>query len=115
MSDLLTADEYRAIAAGLTFPSQAFIDGGFRPARSGATFSTLNPATRSELASVAACGAGDVDVAVEKAREAFDDGRWSRLKPVRTQRCVDPACQTSEAERSRTGRSGKPRFRQDNI
>ncbi len=82
MSDLLTAAEYRAIAAGLDFPSQAFVNGGFRPAESDATFSTLNPATGAELTKVAACGADDVNAAVGKAREAFDDGRWSRLHPA---------------------------------
>ncbi len=81
MSDILTADEYRAIAASLNLPNQAFVDGGFRAAQSGETFETLNPATGEVLARVAACGAADVDFAVTKAREAFDDGRWSRLPP----------------------------------
>ena len=30
MSDLLTTEEYKAIAAGLSLPTQAFIDGSFR-------------------------------------------------------------------------------------
>jgi len=81
MSDLLTTEEYKAIAAGLTLPTQAFIDGSFRPAKSGKTFDTINPATGEVLAKVAACGAEDVDFAVEKARNAFEDGRWSRLHP----------------------------------
>ncbi|RYG90335.1 aldehyde dehydrogenase [Loktanella sp. IMCC34160] len=78
---LLTLDEYKAIAAGLDLPNAAFIDGGFRPAISGRTFETVNPATGEKLADIAACGAEDVDFAVTKAREAFDDGRWSRLHP----------------------------------
>ncbi len=81
MSDLLTTEEYKAIAAGLSFPTQAFIDGTFRPAQSGKTFDTVNPATGAVLAQVAACDAADVDFAVEKARDAFEDGRWSRLHP----------------------------------
>ncbi len=81
--NLLTRDEYEAIAAGLTFPAGAFIDGGFRPALSGKTFATVNPATGKALADVADCGAEDVDFAVAKAREAFDDGRWSRIHPAR--------------------------------
>ncbi len=80
--DLLTRQEYAAIASGLDFPGGAFIDGTFRPAISGATFDTVNPATGETLAQVAACGAADVDFAVQKAREAFDDGRWSRLHPA---------------------------------
>ena len=37
------------------FRQQAFIDGHFRPAMSGKTFDTVNPATGAVLASVAAC------------------------------------------------------------
>ncbi|QLF71804.1 aldehyde dehydrogenase (plasmid) [Peteryoungia desertarenae] len=81
MSDLLTKEEYKAIAAGLSLPSQAFIDGSFRPAKSGRTFDTINPATGVVLAKIAACDKADVDFAVEKARDSFEDGRWSRLHP----------------------------------
>ncbi len=81
MNALLTTEEYKAIAADLTLPTQAFIDGSFRPAASGATFDTINPATGEVLARVAACGAKDVDFAVQKARDVFEDGRWSRLHP----------------------------------
>ena len=79
--DLLTQDEYRAIAATLNLPTGAFIDGTSRPAASGKTFTTTNPATGKTLTEVAACAAEDVNFAVEKAREAFEDGRWSRLHP----------------------------------
>lgn len=78
---LLTTEDYKAIAASLTFPTQAFVDGAFRPAISGRTFDTVNPATGAVLARVAACDASDVDFAVGKARDAFEDGRWSRLHP----------------------------------
>ena len=81
MTDLLTREEYQAIARDLTLPVNAFIDGGYRPAISGATFETVNPATGAKLADVAACAAADVDFAVEKARDAFEDGRWSKLHP----------------------------------
>lgn len=80
-SDLLTTEEYKAIAAGLSLPKAAFIDGSFRPAMSGKTFQSVNPATGEKLADIAACGPEDVDFAVAKARDAFEDGRWSRLHP----------------------------------
>ena len=79
---LLTHQEYNVIAADLDFPSSAFIDGAYRPAISGKTFETRNPATGDKLADVSACDAQDVDFTVAKAREAFDDGRWSRLHPA---------------------------------
>ena len=41
------------------------------------------------LALVAACDAQDVDFAVGKAREAFDDGRWRTLPPATS---VSPTC-----------------------
>jgi gamma-glutamyl-gamma-aminobutyraldehyde dehydrogenase len=78
---LLTQDEYKSIAANLALPTGAFIDGKYCPAISGRTFESVNPATGEKLADIAACGAEDVDLAVEKAREAFDDGRWSRMHP----------------------------------
>ncbi|WP_435258139.1 aldehyde dehydrogenase [Thioclava sp. FR2] len=78
---LLTKDEYKSIAKGLSFPTQAFVDGSFRPALSGKTFDSVNPATGEVLAKVASCDAADVDFAVQKARDAFEDGRWSRLHP----------------------------------
>ena len=70
MTDLLTAAEYRAIAEGLSFSGNAFIDGAWRPAASGKTFPTLNPATGETLAEVAACDGADVDLAVARAKEA---------------------------------------------
>lgn len=78
---LLTKEEYAALAAEMTFATNAFVDGGYRPAASGKTFSSVNPATGEALADIAACAAEDVDFAVSKAREAFDDGRWSRRHP----------------------------------
>jgi gamma-glutamyl-gamma-aminobutyraldehyde dehydrogenase len=81
MHDVLTAAEYAAIAETMSFPSNAFIDGAFRPSASGKTFKTSNPATGKVLTDVAACDAIDVDYAVEKARQAFDDGRWRLRSP----------------------------------
>ncbi|WP_097303964.1 aldehyde dehydrogenase [Pseudomonas chlororaphis] len=81
MRDLLTAAEYAALAKTLAFPSNAFINGSFKPAISGNTFATHNPATGAFLTEVAACAAEDVDFAVGKAREAFEDGRWRLLAP----------------------------------
>ncbi len=81
MSELLTRAEYEALAGSIDLPANAYIDGGFRPATSGKTFATSNPATGAKLADIAACGPEDVDFAVRKAREAFEDGRWSRLHP----------------------------------
>jgi gamma-glutamyl-gamma-aminobutyraldehyde dehydrogenase len=82
MTELLTHAEYQAIAQELNLPLNAFIDGKFQAAKSKKTFASINPASGKTIAKIAACDAKDVDFAVKKAREAFDDGRWSRLHPA---------------------------------
>jgi gamma-glutamyl-gamma-aminobutyraldehyde dehydrogenase len=81
MSDLLTHDEYKAIAADLSLPVNAYVNGKFMKPKSGKTMDSTNPATGELLGKVAACDSTDVDHAVTKAREAFDRGDWSRLHP----------------------------------
>ena len=71
----------KRFAEALALPTGAFIDGKARMAISGKTFQTINPATGGSLAQIAACGADDVNLAVEKARDAFDSGIWSKQHP----------------------------------
>ena len=80
MSDLLTHAEYCAIADELNFPRAAFIDGKYKAGK-GAKLKTVNPATGKPICEIAACNAKDVDFAVKKAREAFDQGHWAKLHP----------------------------------
>ena len=82
MSSLLTREEYEAIAGTLTLPTGAFIDGKACDVSSGSAFETINPATGAVLARIASCGPEDVDLAVAKAREAFEDGHWSKMHPA---------------------------------
>ncbi|WP_171060823.1 aldehyde dehydrogenase [Poseidonocella sp. HB161398] len=72
---------YLAAAEAMEFRTGLWIDGGFRPALSGATFASVNPATGKVLAEVARGGAEDIDLAVRSARAAFEDGRWSQKTP----------------------------------
>tara|TARA_B100001123_G_scaffold418230_1_gene521955 strand:- start:3861 stop:5378 length:1518 start_codon:yes stop_codon:yes gene_type:complete len=81
MTDLLTHEEYLSISESVTLASNSFVNGSFRPAKSGKTIPTINPATGETLTEIASCGKEDVDFAVQKAREAFDDGRWRCLHP----------------------------------
>src|SRR5699024_914010 len=74
-------DEYLAIAGDLHMPGDAFINGHFVPGASDKTFDSTNPATGELLGRVAVCEAADVDHAVAKAREAFDEGVWSKRHP----------------------------------
>ena len=58
-----------------------FIRGESVEPRSGELHPTLNPATEEPLAEVAYAGAEDVDLAVQAAREAFENG-WPVLRPA---------------------------------
>ncbi len=51
----------------------------FRPAVSGRTFKTFNPATEEVICEVAEGDSADVDLAVHAARAAFETGPWSRM------------------------------------
>lgn len=81
MTEFLTRAEYAAIAADMSMPSAPFIDGKFQRGR-GAAMETVNPATGEVLTTIATANAEDVDLAVTKAREAFDQGHWSRMAPA---------------------------------
>ena len=72
---------YANVASHLRLPEGAFIDGAFRPARSGATFETRNPYDGTLIARLPACSAADVDDAVAAARASFEAGVWSALHP----------------------------------
>lgn len=73
-----TLAEWTRSAADVRPRDGIFVDGAFRPAESGATFDSVNPATGTVIAAVASAQAADVDLAVTSARHAFDDGGWSR-------------------------------------
>ncbi|CAM2138101.1 aldehyde dehydrogenase [Paraburkholderia tropica] len=68
-------------AATLSIEGRAFIDGAYRDAYSGRSFDCVSPIDGRVLASVADCGAADVDAAVAAARRAFDEGVWAGLNP----------------------------------
>ena len=74
--------DWRALAKSFAPRTQAFIDGRYSPAVSGATFDCINPANGQVIAQVASCDAADVDRAVASARKAFEAGHWSRRAPA---------------------------------
>lgn len=92
MSSLLTREEYQAIAGTLTLPTGAFIDGKACGVPSGAAFETINPATGAVLAKIASCGDAEVDLAVAKAREVFEDGRWAKMHPAERKKVIIKLC-----------------------
>ena len=59
--------------------TQCFIGGRWVPAASGKTFETVHPATEEVIAQVAEGDAADVDLAVQAARNALENGPWSNM------------------------------------
>jgi aldehyde dehydrogenase (NAD+) len=78
--------------------TECFIDGKWRPAASGKTFETVNPATEEVICEVAEGDKEDIDAAVKAARRAFDDGPWSRMDARDRGRCMYRLADLIEAE-----------------
>lgn len=63
-----------------TYPNQLFVDGTYRAAETGRTYTLINPATEAPVTEVAAAGVGDVEAAVQSAQRAWESG-WRDLAP----------------------------------
>ncbi|HEX2475598.1 MAG TPA: aldehyde dehydrogenase family protein [Lacipirellulaceae bacterium] len=59
--------------------TQCFIGGKWVPSASGKTFETIHPATEEVICEVAEGDKEDVDAAVDAARDAFENGPWSKM------------------------------------
>ena len=68
-------------AEAVEAPNQLLIDGEKIDAVSGERFAVTNPATGETITEVAQGDAADIDVAVNAARTAFEDGRWANRSP----------------------------------
>ncbi|KAI1942700.1 mitochondrial aldehyde dehydrogenase [Ophidiomyces ophidiicola] len=65
-----------------TQPLGLFINNEFVASRSGEKITSINPTNESEIVSVHAAGAEDVEVAVKAARKALKDPSWKGLSPT---------------------------------
>ena len=95
-------------------PGRLIIDGVAVDAASGATFTTVNPATEEPITTVAEAGAEDVDRAVRAARAALE-GPWAKLKPIERSRLLWKLgdlvlAHADELARLETLDNGKPIF-----
>ena len=82
----MTVQDFTLIAAAdpSMLPSEPFaarhlIDGIWRDSADGATFERYSPAHATLVTRAAKGGTADTEAAIAAARQAFDDGRWSRL------------------------------------
>jgi gamma-glutamyl-gamma-aminobutyraldehyde dehydrogenase/4-guanidinobutyraldehyde dehydrogenase/NAD-dependent aldehyde dehydrogenase len=64
------------------------VNGKRTSALSGQTFDCISPVDGRLLTQVARCAQADVDAAVQAARDAFEDRRWSGLAPVARKRVM---------------------------
>ena len=78
---MLDLSYWQQRAARQVFIDKALIGGRQVAAASGMTFDSINPATNQLLAKVSACGEAEVDLAVQSARQAFEQGPWARMAP----------------------------------
>ncbi|MGH2819882.1 MAG: aldehyde dehydrogenase family protein, partial [Actinomycetota bacterium] len=62
-------------------PPKMMIGGRLTEAASGRTFEVVDPAAGTAFTEVPRGEVADVDAAVRAAREAFEDGRWTGLRP----------------------------------
>jgi len=74
---------------------QLYIDGGYRDARSGQSFETLNPATGEVICAVQQAGAEDVEAAVAAAQEGF--AVWSAMNGAERGRILGEAARILRA------------------
>jgi aldehyde dehydrogenase (NAD+) len=65
-----------------------FIGGKFVKSLSGKTFDVINPADETVIASIERGGIEDIDAAVKAARNAFDNGPWTRMDPSARADCM---------------------------
>jgi phenylacetaldehyde dehydrogenase len=68
--------------------AQLFINGQFRPSRSGATIPVVDPTTGETFASIPAGTADDIEDAVAAAKRASEDETWSRMAPEARERLI---------------------------
>ena len=59
--------------------TQLYINGEWTDAKSGESFPTFAPSTGEKIADVAKAGREDAQLAIEAARDAFDNGPWRRM------------------------------------
>jgi acyl-CoA reductase-like NAD-dependent aldehyde dehydrogenase len=84
----LSRDDWLDRANTLRPAADLFIDGRFRPAVSGRTFSDIASRDGSVIAEVAEGDEADVDLAVRAARASFEDRRWADQRPVDRKRVL---------------------------
>ncbi|KAF1016425.1 MAG: NADP/NAD-dependent aldehyde dehydrogenase PuuC [Stenotrophomonas maltophilia] len=88
MAHVPDRSHWQSLASGLSIAHQAFIDGRYVDAASGARFDCISPIDGRVLAAVADCDAQDVERAVAAARRAFEAGHWAQAAPAQRKKVL---------------------------
>jgi phenylacetaldehyde dehydrogenase len=91
-----------------------FIDGKWVSSTGGRTLEVFDPSTGRQVSAIVDASDADVDRAVDAARTAFDDGRWSGLPSSRRERLIQRLADLIEANLAEIAElesidNGKPR------
>jgi len=113
MTNLLTFKEYQSIAKNINFPSNQFINGGFKKPFGKQVINNINPSSKKILNKIFCSSEKDLNYAVLKSREAFEDGRWSRMNPSDRKNILIKLCKLIERNKNELAvmeclDSGKP-------
>ncbi|GLZ29277.1 aldehyde dehydrogenase [Lentzea sp. NBRC 105346] len=92
-----TAQEWALRAAGVRLPSAMLIGG--RPHDAAAHWALTSPRDGAELVVLPDADEADVDLAVRRARQAFDSGPWPTLAPKERKRVLHALADAVEAHR----------------
>ncbi len=79
MKDLHVISEQSAAMPGTPYQARHFIDGAIVDSADGRTSDRISPSHGVLVSQAALGGETETEAAIEAARRAFDDGRWSRL------------------------------------
>ena len=86
MSELLSLDDYRGVAAELQIPDSAYIDGGYHRC-GGDPLVTTNPADGAVLATIQMADDADVDMAVQRHAKHLTVARGRGCIRLNERRC----------------------------
>lgn len=77
---MITAALKKRVQEFLDGDKGLYINGEYVSASNNKTFDVLNPATEELIAKVSEADESDIDKAVQAAREAFDNGEWTKME-----------------------------------